>query len=155
MNETQKFGEHELLLLYHPFTTETLRKHLDHLRYNDGDFKHVLRDERIYTTLQAVVAYDDDGFPRGWSGIYRRPEDEIWHYENQEPPFGQFTTISLPTPIIGVYVQEEFRHIGLGGTLKSRAQQICKMRGLKHTWQDHKTRGWIEVDIDGSERRWW
>lgn len=149
MNEKQKFGEHELLLLYHPTITDLLRKNLDHLRFDDGDFTHVLKDPRAYTTLQAVIAYDNDGYPRGWAGIYNRPEDGIWRYD------GCWAHgYPMPTPIIGVFVQDEYRHLGLGGALKSRAAEILKQRGIKYTWQDSHSRLWVEVDINGNERRY-
>ena len=156
MNEKEKFGEHELMLIYHPFTSQALRKALDHLRHPDGDFIHVLRDPRVYTTLQAIVAYDKDGALRGWSGVYKRPNTGSWEYEYSGPkdPYA-FYCAEMPTHIIGVYVQDYFRGIGLGGRLKQEAIKSCVARGIEFTWQDARTREWVEHDKDGTLRRRW
>lgn len=151
----EKFGEHNLTLIYHQFTSEALRKAIDHLRHPDGDFIHVLRDERVYTTLQVIVAYDQDGFPRGWSGVYKRPEDGLWTYSDQKPPFGAYHTTAMPTHMIGIFVQEEYRGLGLGARLKEEAIKSCIARDIDFTWQDARTREWVECDKTGALRRRW
>lgn len=136
-----KFKDHDLKIVYHSKVSGVLRKKLEPLRFRqDGYNFHIIRNPYIYSNLKAIVAYDELGKIRGWSGIFELPEDFICQHDNQECGF-VFDHIKYS--IISTYVQWRFRHIGIGKALSSKAKQILKRQNKKYVWQDADVRRWI------------
>lgn|SRR5574337_357909 len=129
----------EVTLSCYPTTNEELRRKLWDFKLENGYFRRVLAEEHLYKTLQAIVATGSLSAIIGWTGIYET-SDYNW-YSNKET-------------FIGVFVDYNYRHQGLGSRLKEEAMKVCIAQGKDFVWQDRKEDKWVRVSAkDGTERR--
>ena len=135
-------------VVYYPTTDEKLRERLWKLKLEYGYFKRVLSEKAIYDTLQVVVAHGPRGGIQGWAGIYN---------PNPYANISNFYSKAKIDTFIGVYVDNSYRHMGIGTRLKEEAIKICVSQGRDYCWCDRKDDDkFVKVDVKtNTEKRFY